>query len=46
MDKVRFANSGTEANLQAICAALHHTGRSKVVVFENGYHGGIATGKS
>ena len=41
IEQVRFTNSGTEANLMAIALALHHTGRSKVVVFENGYHGGV-----
>jgi glutamate-1-semialdehyde 2,1-aminomutase len=40
IDKVRFANSGTEANVSAIAAALHYTGRSKVLVFEGAYHGG------
>ncbi|PPQ14718.1 glutamate-1-semialdehyde 2,1-aminomutase [Bradyrhizobium shewense] len=38
--KVRFTNSGTEANVSAIAAALHYTGRSKVMVFEGAYHGG------
>lgn len=40
IDKVRFANSGTEANVSAIATALHFTGRSKVLVFEGAYHGG------
>lgn len=40
IDKVRFANSGTEANVSAIATALHYTGRSKVMVFEGAYHGG------
>ncbi|MGY4623218.1 aspartate aminotransferase family protein [Bradyrhizobium sp. USDA 4486] len=40
IDKVRFANSGTEANLSALATALHRTGRSKVLVFEGAYHGG------
>jgi glutamate-1-semialdehyde 2,1-aminomutase len=40
IDKVRFANSGTEANVSAIATALHYTGRSKVLVFEGAYHGG------
>jgi glutamate-1-semialdehyde 2,1-aminomutase len=41
IDKVRFTNSGTEANLLAISTARHVTGRKKVVVFEGGYHGGL-----
>lgn len=41
IEQVRFTNSGTEANLMAIATALHHTGRSGVMVFENGYHGGV-----
>jgi glutamate-1-semialdehyde 2,1-aminomutase len=41
MDSVRFTNSGTEANLIAIEAALHHTGGSRVLVFEGGYHGSV-----
>jgi glutamate-1-semialdehyde 2,1-aminomutase len=40
MERVRFTNSGTEANLMAIATALHHTGRSGVGVFGGGYHGG------
>ena len=41
IEQVRFTNSGTEANLMAIGAALHHTGCSGVGVFEGGYHGGV-----
>ncbi len=43
MQQVRFTNSGTEANLMALAVATHHTGRRKVVVFANGYHGGVLT---
>jgi len=43
IDIVRFTNSGTEANLMAISAAKVHTGRSKIVVFKGGYHGGVLT---
>ncbi|WP_323019081.1 aspartate aminotransferase family protein [Pararhodobacter sp.] len=43
MDRVRFANSGTEANLMAVTAARRVTGRDKVVVFTGGYHGGFMT---
>ncbi len=41
IDLVRFANSGTEANLLAIATATAVTGRSRVMVFEGGYHGGV-----
>ncbi|TEA17345.1 Beta-phenylalanine transaminase [Colletotrichum sidae] len=40
IDAIRFCNSGTEANTMAIATALHFVGRKKVLVFENGYHGG------
>ena len=43
MERLRFTNSGTEANLLAIAAAKAHTGRSKVVVFDGAYHGGLLT---
>ncbi len=43
IELVRFANSGTEANLFAISMARAITGRDKVVVFEGGYHGGVFT---
>jgi glutamate-1-semialdehyde 2,1-aminomutase len=41
LDRVRFTNSGTEANLFAITTARMFTGRSKVLVFHGGYHGGV-----
>ena len=41
LELVRFTNSGTEANLMAITAALRFTGRRKVVVFSGAYHGGV-----
>ncbi|MFD8236332.1 aspartate aminotransferase family protein [Streptomyces sp. NPDC059696] len=41
MDLVRFTPSGTEANLVAINLALKFTGRSKILVFDGGYHGGF-----
>jgi glutamate-1-semialdehyde 2,1-aminomutase len=40
MDLVRFTNSGTEANMMAIGTAIAWTGRKKILVFSNGYHGG------
>jgi len=43
IERIRFTNSGTEANLLAIAAAKAFTGRNrgKVLVFEGGYHGGL-----
>jgi glutamate-1-semialdehyde 2,1-aminomutase len=41
IELVRFTNSGTEANLMAVSAARAITGRSKVLVFAGGYHGGV-----
>ena len=43
IEQVRFTNSGTEANLMALAVATHHTQRRKIVVFANGYHGGVLT---
>ena len=43
LDLVRFANSGTEANIHAIAGAKRYTGKRKVVVFTGGYHGGCFT---
>lgn len=43
VEKLRFCNSGTEANLFAVLAARHATGRSKVLVFGAAYHGGVMT---
>jgi glutamate-1-semialdehyde 2,1-aminomutase len=40
MERVRFTNSGTEANIMAIMAARFRTNRDTVLVFEGGYHGG------
>lgn len=41
IDRVRFTNSGTEANLHALNGARRFTGRNKVVVFSGGYHGAV-----
>jgi glutamate-1-semialdehyde 2,1-aminomutase len=43
LERVRFTNSGTEANLMAISLARHFTKRAKVMVFDGGYHGGVFT---
>ena len=41
LERLRFTNSGTEANLMALSLARVATGRSKVMVFEGAYHGGV-----
>lgn len=41
LERVRFTNSGTEANLHALAAARLFTNKRKVVVFNKGYHGGV-----
>ena len=43
IENIRFTNSGTEANLMALALATHHTLRSKIMVFQHGYHGGVLT---
>lgn len=43
MERVRFCNSGTEANLYALSIARQATGLSKVIVFNGAYHGGLLT---
>ncbi|MGI4802265.1 MAG: aspartate aminotransferase family protein [Janthinobacterium lividum] len=43
IERVRFTNSGTEANLLNLMAAIHFTGRSRILVFHGGYHGGVLT---
>lgn len=41
LELLRFTNSGTEANLMALAVAKVHTGRSRVLVFDGAYHGGV-----
>ncbi|KAL1310463.1 hypothetical protein AAFC00_000757 [Neodothiora populina] len=43
VDSIRFSNSGTEAKTIALAAAKHYTGKSKVLVFKDGYHGSTLT---
>ena len=43
MDRIRFTNSGTEANLLAITAARAFTGRTHVMVARGAYHGSVLT---
>ena len=39
IEMVRFVNSGTEAAMSALRLARAHTGRSRILKFEGGYHG-------
>jgi glutamate-1-semialdehyde 2,1-aminomutase len=41
LERLRFTNSGTEANLMAISVAIAATERRRVLVFEGGYHGSV-----
>ncbi len=43
VERVRFTNSGTEANLMALATARAFTGRDRVVAMRGGYHGGVLT---
>ena len=40
IERVRFTNSGTEANTMALVTARAVSGKDAVMVFEGGYHGG------
>jgi glutamate-1-semialdehyde 2,1-aminomutase len=40
LEKVRFTNSGTEANMMALAAARCFTGRRQIMPMHGGYHGG------
>jgi glutamate-1-semialdehyde 2,1-aminomutase len=41
MERLRFTNSGTEANLLALSTAVAVTGRRRVMAFAGGYHGAV-----
>jgi glutamate-1-semialdehyde 2,1-aminomutase len=43
LERVRFTNSGTEANLLAITLARVFTHRPKVLAFDGAYHGAVFT---
>ena len=43
LEKVRFTNSGTEANLMALTTTRLVTGRDKFLVMTGGYHGSVLT---
>ena len=40
LDRVRFTNSGTEANMMALALARNYTGRKMIMPVMGGYHGG------
>lgn len=41
LERARFTNSGTEANIHCLAAARKFTGRRKVIVFRGAYHGSV-----
>ncbi len=41
IEKIRFCNSGTEANLYAIQLAEQHSSKKGLLAFEGAYHGGL-----
>ncbi len=41
LEQLRFCNSGTEANLFALNTAMVVTGRRRIMVFRQAYHGGV-----
>ncbi|MEX3935797.1 aspartate aminotransferase family protein [Paraburkholderia phymatum] len=41
IERVRFCNSGTEANLLAVQLARYFTQRQKILAFIGGYHGSV-----
>ncbi|KAH6656257.1 pyridoxal phosphate-dependent transferase [Truncatella angustata] len=41
LERLRFTNTGTEANLHALNGVKKFTGRRKVLVFCGGYHGAV-----
>ncbi|TAM96793.1 MAG: aminotransferase class III-fold pyridoxal phosphate-dependent enzyme [Rhizobiaceae bacterium] len=46
VERIRFTNSGTEANLMALVTARVFTKRSRIMTFRGGYHGGVLLYKS
>jgi glutamate-1-semialdehyde 2,1-aminomutase len=40
LERVRFTNSGTEANMMALAAARNFTDKPAIMPMEGGYHGG------
>src|SRR5262247_4740927 len=43
LERVRFTNSGTEANMMALASARAYCGRPAILAFRGGYHGSQLT---
>jgi glutamate-1-semialdehyde 2,1-aminomutase len=43
VERMRFCNSGTEANILCLSAARAYTGRTDILVADRSYHGGVLT---
>ena len=43
VERMRFCNSGTEANILSLSAARAFTGRTDILVVDGSYHGGVLT---
>ena len=43
IERIRFCNSGTEANILALSAARAFTERTDILVVDRSYHGGVLT---
>ena len=43
LERVRFTNSGTEANVLSMTLGRIFTGRKKIIAFDGGYHGAVTT---
>ncbi len=43
LERLRFTNSGTEANLMALSTACAFTGRRRILAFSGAYHGAVFT---
>lgn len=41
IERVRFVNTGTEANLMAVTAARAYTGKTHLLAFDGAYHGSV-----
>lgn len=41
VERIRFCNSGSEANAMCLCLARAVTGRPRILAFSGGYHGGF-----
>ena len=41
LERLRFTNSGTEANLMALSCVRAYTGRQRILAIDGAYHGGL-----